>query len=174
MTSEPAVSSRRTGLRRIAPGVVLIAFIIVGALAGWRFLQSESSRSFPPERAVSWTLYAGFGPTTFNPTTAQTTTVVKVLVGEPECSSRERTFPRDLSWLAPPVVTYTPSAVTIALYTNDVFEAFKTCHGTLNGRRVVGVTLDVYRTVPVQLSQPLRGRALFDGSTDPAAPRPYP
>ena len=169
-TTPRAASAPRTGLRRVVPGVVLVAFVVVGALAGGLFVSSQSGPSFPPERSVGWILYDGFGPSTFNPSTADTTTVVTVRVGVPSCLMGDT--PRDSSWLAPPAITYTPSTVTITLLTNDAFER-TSCFGTLNGRRVIGYVLDSYTSVRVQLSEPLRGRALFDGSTSPPKPRPY-
>ena len=152
------------------PGVVLVAFVVVGALAGGLFVSSQSGPSFPPERSVGWILYDGFGPATFDPSKAETTTVVTVRVGVPSCQMGD--IPRDSSWLAPPAVAYTTSAVTITLLTNDAFERTR-CFGTLNGRRVIGFILDSYTSVRVQLREPLRGRALFDGSTSPPKPRPY-
>jgi hypothetical protein len=173
-TTPIGASAPRSGLRRIAPGVALVALVIVGALAGWLFVSSESALSLPPERSVSWVLYDGFGPATFDSSTAATTTSVTVRVGVPVCIYWNKSFPRgDTSWLAPPTVTYTPSAVTITVQTNDAFDAVKECGGTVNGRRSIGVVLDVYVSVRVQLSEPLGGRALFDGSTSPPAARPY-
>ena len=162
-TTPRTASAPRTGLRRVVPGVVLVAFVVVGALAGGLFVSSQSGPSFPPERSVGWGL-------TLDPSTADTTTVVTVRVGVPSCLMGDT--PRDSSWLAPPAITYTPSTVTITLLTNDAFEG-TSCFGTLNGRRVIGYVLDSYTSVRVQLREPLRGRALFDGSTSPPKPRPY-
>ncbi len=154
----------RSRLHRVAPIGVVLVVVVASALAGWPFMSSRSA-----EPSVSW------GAPGFRGATAETTTVVTVTVGRPDCIYWDRTVPRsDTSWLAPPVVSYTPTAVTITLQPSDAFEHADRCWSTVNGRRVLGYILDVYDSVRVQLSEPLRGRALFDGSTSPPAARPYP
>ena len=55
----------------------------------------------------------------------------------------------------------------IQLRMTDTFAA------TCADRHIVGTYLSgIY--LPVHLSEPLGGRALFDGSSSPAAARPYP
>lgn len=160
LTTSDDVPAPRTVLRRIAPVGIVLVFVIVGALAALLFVQSQ------PEAWVGW------GSPGFYPATAQTATVVMVTVGVPTCIYWDAGRPRgDTSWLAPAAVTYTPSAVTITLRTSDAFDAV--CSETLNGRRVIGYILDVYASVRVPLTEPLGGRALFDGSTTPPAARPY-
>ena len=84
-----------------------------------------------------------------------------VEVARPFCA------PDGLSWLATPVVTYTPVSVMIQLRMTDTAAA--TCADShLFATYLSGIYL------PVHLSEPLGGRALFDGSSSPAAARPYP
>ena len=168
---EPGTTPRRVraadGLRRVVPGIVLVAFVVVGALAGGLFVSSQSGPSFPPERSVGWILYDGFGPAV-SPTTAETPTVVTVRVGVPSCQMGDT--PRDSSWLAPPAITYAASAVTITLLT--VTSQRTKCFGTLNGRLVIGYILDSYRSVRVQPQRTAQGPGAVDGSTSPPKPRP--
>lgn len=74
-------------------------------------------------------------------------------------------FPPDASWLEP-IVAYTPWSVTITLHTRLTV----VCDSALP---CVGSYLSTI-SIPVQLSEPLEGRALFDGSKFPPAARPYP
>ena len=157
------------GLGRIAVvAVVLVAFVVVGALAGWLFAGASSVH---PRWSISWgTVGFYLGPTT----------EVVVRVGVPECVFWNKGYQLgDESWLAPPAITYTPSAVTITMQTGDAFDAIKGCpHAGLGTPLVgsiqnIGFILDVYTDVQVQLSEPLGGRALFDGSTSPPAPRTH-
>ncbi len=161
-------TNAQTALRRIAPvGAMLVAFVLIGAAAGWLFVKSPaspSSQSVPTDRRVAWYLGNPLYGTRFDPTTAQTTTEIWVTVPEPACAS-SKGFPRD-TWLAPPEITYTPSAVTITMYTSEAFEKFPGCYDTVNGRRGISYILDVYIDVPVHLSEPLRGRELL-GSSNP-------
>ena len=65
------------------------------------------------------------------------------------------------------MVTYTPVSVMIQLRMTDTAAA--TCADShLFATYLSGIYL------PVHLSEPLGGRALFDGSSSPAAARPYP
>lgn len=132
-----------------------------------RLVRTESLQS-PPTPPVGW-YSAGIYPAS-----AQTATVVTVKAGIPTCIYWNMGRPRnDTSWLAPPTVAYTPSAVTITLRLSDAFDEIDGCSGTVSGRRPVGYILDIYAAVRVQLREPLGGRALFDGSTFPPAARPY-
>ena len=153
-----AAPESRTRLRRFVPiGLVLVGVVMLVAVAAWLLLPS----SVPPARFVGWKLDYGYIGPAFDPATAQTTTVIPVEVDWPACA------PGGVSWLATPVVTYTPVSVTIQLRMTD------TAAATCADRPVVGTYLSgVY--LQVHLSEPLGGRALFDGSSSPAAARPYP
>jgi len=70
------------------------------------------------------------------------------------------------SWLTPDI-TYTPWSVTITMRINDSYSRKGDC-GRFGFYDFWGLP------VAVQLSEPLGGRALFDGSTFPLSPRPYP
>jgi hypothetical protein len=141
----------------VAIGLALVGVVMLVAVAAWLLLPSSS---VPPSRFVGWQLGHGFGGPAFDPATAQTTTVIPVEVEWPACAP-------DGVWLATPAVTYTPVSVTIQLRMTD------TAAAACADRHVDGFHLSgTY--LPVQLSEPLGGRALFDGSSSPAAARPYP
>ena len=159
ITPHTAAPESRTRLRRfVSIGLVLVGVVMLVAVAAWLLLPSSS---VPPARLVGWKLDYGYGGPAFDPATAQTTTVIPVEVEWPACA------PYGLSWLATPVVTYTPVSVTIQLRMTDTAAA--TCADShIRGTYLSGVWL------PVHLSEPLGGRALFDGSSSPPAARPYP
>ena len=154
-----AAPESRTRLRRfVSIGLVLVGVVMLVAVAAWLLLPSSS---VPPVRFVGWKLDYGYIGPAFDPATAQTTTVIPVEVARPFCA------PDGLSWLATPVVTYTPVSVMIQLRMTDTAAA--TCADShLFATYLSGIYL------PVHLSEPLGGRALFDGSSSPAAARPYP
>jgi hypothetical protein len=133
--------------RRIASvGAVVVAFVIGFGLAAWLL----PPLSIPSSRSVGWVLGDGFGGPGFEPASAQTTTVIAMIVDTPSCT-------QDRDWLATPAVTYTPWAVTITMHTSASFGDVTKCGGwMLSGTYV-----------QVQLSEPLGGRALFDGSRFP-------
>ena len=156
-----AAPESRTRLRRfVSIGLVLVGVVMLVAVAAWLLLPSSS---VPPVRFVGWKLDYGYIGPAFDPATAQTTTGIPVEVEWPACVRD----PGGLSWLATPVVTYTPVSATIQLRMTD------TAAATCADRHIVGTYLSgIY--LPVHLSEPLGGRALFDGSSSPAAARPYP
>ena len=159
ITPHTAAPESRTRLRRfVSIGLVLVGVVMLVAVAACLLLPSLS---VPPARFVGWKLDYGYGGPAFDPATAQTTTVIPVEVTRPVCA-------RDgVSWLATPVVTYTPVSVMIQLRMTD------TAAATCADRHIVGTYLSgIY--LPVHLSEPLGGRALFDGSSSPPAARPYP
>jgi hypothetical protein len=117
--------------------------------------------------AVGWQLSGGIGGPKFDPAFAQTTAVVYVEVDWPACVET-----RDYSWLRADT-SYMPWSVTITLHTSDAFARNPKCHNaSSNGLPMVGHYLSAL-SFPVQLSEPLGGRSLFDGSQFPAAGRPY-
>jgi hypothetical protein len=142
---------------RLLPRALVIAGValLVVALGAWLFFPALS---IPTNRLTGWQMH-GFLGQGFDPTTAKTTTVVRVAIPQWPVEFGQG----DSSWLARPEVTYTPWSVTITLYTSDAF----------TGQKVHG-WFDTGSWVDVHLKEPLRGRALFDGSTFPPAARPYP
>jgi 2',3'-cyclic-nucleotide 2'-phosphodiesterase (5'-nucleotidase family) len=129
-------------------GIILVTFVVVGAVAGALLAQWRLSSS----RLVEWHLGD------LDPVTAQTATVIRIAIDEyppEECYA-----PAD-SWLETPTITYTPSAVIITMHRTEAY-ARSHCRGfyTTNWSGTV------------QLSEPLAGRALFDGSSSPPDPRP--
>lgn len=119
----------------------------------------------PSSRLLSWQLSLVSG---FDAARGQTTTVVPIEVQHPGCTPSEGT-----SWLAAPIVSYTPWSVTITMQMNDTVDT-ATCFGQASSDRLptVGFYL-MGLTYPIQLSEPLGGRALFDGSSFPPQGRGY-
>ena len=157
MTVPEAGATPRTSRRRLVPvGLVIGGVALLVALGAAMLLFPAAP--VPSSRFIGWQLH-GFMGRGFDPTTAQTTQVVRVAVTQWP-SEFDQT---DSSWLATPLVTYTPWSVTITLYTSDTFSQQKR-HGWY----------DTGGWVDVQLTEPLGGRPLFDGSRFPPAARPYP
>jgi hypothetical protein len=153
ITRRATGSARHSRLRRLGRVGIVVAALIVGALAV-RLLVAP----FPSDRLVGWSL-TGYGRPDFDSTTAQTTTVIPVFVGQ------WPTAPEDATWLGRPAITYTPWAVFITMRTSDRFNSTR---GTTRGWYDTGGWVDV------RLSEPLGGRALFDGSGLILVPRLYP
>jgi hypothetical protein len=149
------MSVTRTRSRRFAILGIVIAVIVVAVLAARPLFLALV---YPSSRLVSWELHGVGGPQ-FDPAKAQTTTMVPVGIWWPHSAPP----PPDASWLEP-IVDYTPWSVTITLHAH-----FDVC----GVKKCVPVYLSPI-SVPVYLSEPLGGRALFDGSTMPPAARPYP
>ena len=150
MISTRGTRTPRTTLRRNAPvALVLVAFVIVGAVAGTLLAQMRQSTL---SRVVEW----GLGD--LDPVTSQTATVIPISV---EQYPPEDCYAPAASWLETPRITYTPSSVVITLEKTEAY-AHARCAG-------------FYTTSwsgNVQLSEPLGGRALLDGSKSPPEPRP--
>jgi hypothetical protein len=159
-----AASASRIWLHRLAvAGVVLIVAFIVGGFAAWYLFPALST---PSSRLVGWRVGYGFGSHEVVADAAQTTTVISVEATWTICA------PADPSWIAPPMITYTPLAVIITLKTTDEFGDRNKClqsgpHGPMEGNYLSGLYF------PVQLSERLGGRALFDGSVFPPVARPF-
>jgi hypothetical protein len=153
--SPAAASAPLTRLQRIAGvGFGVVAVLIVLLLAAWLLFPALS---IPSERLVSWRGGAGSDPTS---------TKIQVEATGANC------FMDGGPWQAPPMITYTPWAVMITLHTTDAFGAtHKSFTPATSGLAKVGCYLSgPYLTV--QLSEPLGGRRLFDGSQFPPAARP--
>jgi hypothetical protein len=136
----------RTRARRIAR-VAIVVLTVVVVLVVARVLVAP----LPSERSLGWRSAFGFpagGP--------EAGYVVPIEVERPACA------PDGTSWLATPVVTYTPLAVFITIRMADTFDA-SGCSLVKDGRLP---TVGSYLTgtyVPVHLMMPLGGRVLFDG-----------
>ena len=163
MTTSSTASAPRTRLRRFAPvGLVVVGVLMLVALAAWLLVPSHSSPT------VGWSLAPATGGPAFRPDTAQEATIVLVTTSWwPGCSpwGDLGQSKSDSSWLTPDI-TYTPSAVMITLHLSDLYLATK-CD-PFSFYDYWGLPVEV------QLSGPLAGRALFDGSKFPPAARPYP
>ncbi len=139
-------------LPRFVPvGIVLVGFVVVGAFAGQLFVQGRLP-SFLSSRAVEWQLGD------LDPVTAQTATVIPISI---ESYPTEECYAPAASWLETPKVTYTASSVIITMQKTDAY---------LDAHCSSFYTTDWRGTV--QLSEPLGGRELLDGSMSPPDPRP--
>lgn len=157
MTTSPVTAfPTRKRIRRTAQvGLVIVAVVIVATLVAWLFVPSLS---IPSWRLAGWQLAQGLDGHAFVP--GPTTTVIPVNLNRwPACDQYQTAG----SWLAPPQITYAPWSVTITLYSSDSFKAAANCGGWYG---FWGQPVDV------QLSEPLGGRLLLDGSTLPPRPRP--
>jgi hypothetical protein len=157
------VTGRRA--HRISPiAILLVAAFAVGVFGAGLISSLLTAAS---SEALTWQLSGGIGGPRFDPAAAQSTTVVYVEVWWPGCVKTQ-----DYSWLTPSV-SYALSSVTITLRTNDVYANNPGCAKPRAGQLPnVGTYLSAL-SFPVQLSEPLAGRTLFDGSESPAAARPY-
>lgn len=145
----------RTRFRRFANAALALGLIVALLVAAVWYLPSSS---FRPGRSVSWKLGNMSGP--FDPSTATTTTVVRIEASHPGCTSSGNDWFETL-------VTYTPVSVTIQVHMTAAAEARCASAGPMVGEYLSG------QQISVPLREPLGGRALFDGFTFPAAARPY-
>jgi hypothetical protein len=155
VTTDPVLQAPRWRSKRLVILGLVIALIVAGPLLVRLFFPALV---YPSGQLVGWDLNGVGGPR-FDPAQAQTATVVAVGVwvqGTPP-------LPLDSSYLEP-IITYTPWSVMITLRNPHAVDC-----GALPC--VGGYTTTI--SYPVQLSEPLGGRALFDGSTFPPAARPY-
>lgn len=152
-----------SAFRRIAPVVALVAFVGVGALAGWLIVSSRSP-SVPPARLAEWQVNSD--GTTFSQATAQTATAIPIAFFPRYCTG-VHSFAQ-----ATPEISYTPDAVVVTLHVTESIV------GSTDGDNTAylptcAVQYDTAVPAVIHLSEPLRGRALFDGSKSPPAARPY-
>lgn len=159
MTAPPTAPPPLTRSRRfVILGIVLVVVVIVTLVVRPFF----PALVYPSRQLVSWHLGDGVGGPRFDPANAQATTEVAVSIWWPGAAPD----PPDTSWLEP-IISYTPWSVMITL------------HSRMSGPcdtstlPCVGKYLTTI-SIPVQLSEPLGGRALFDGSALLPAARPYP
>lgn len=165
VTTPHGASARRTRPALIAPGVLLVAFVIVGALAGWLFVSSRSP-SVPPARLAEWQVSVSSDGTTLSRATAQTATAIPISFFPRYCTG-VHSFAR-----ATPEISYTPEAVIVTVHVTESIV------GSTDGDNTAYLptcALQYNTAVPavIHLSEPLRGRTLLDGSTSPPAARPY-
>jgi hypothetical protein len=159
MNTRPTVPASRTRSRRLVILGLVIAIIVVGVVVVRPIFPALA---YPSRQLISWNLGDVVGGPRIDRATAQTMTVVDVSAWWPGAAPD----PPDTSWVEP-IITYTPWSVMITL------------HSRISGPcdtsplPCVGKYLMPF-PIPVQLSEPLGGRALFDGSTFPPAARPYP
>ena len=155
----PDTVSRPSRIRGFASiGLVVVGVVMLVVVAAWALFPSLS---IPSTRLVEWQL-GGYGGPGFDPTTAQTTTVIPVYIAYWPVDYA----PDDDSWLATPAVVDAPWGVTITLHTSDAYAA-----------SIEGTTFGLYDTggwVKVQLKEPLGDRSLSDGSRFPPEARTYP
>ena len=137
--------------RHAAPARVAGAVVIVVVLGAWLFNPGllVPSPPVPSGQLVGWELGQGYGGLRFDPATARTTTVVPMVVDHPAWANE-----RD--WLGEPAIAYTPWSVTITMHARDSDHDTSCVCWYLSGMNAV-----------VQLSEPLGGRQLFDGSKSP-------
>jgi hypothetical protein len=155
------IASPRSSHRRFVSARLVITGIAVllGAFAAWRLATSHSTPT------VGWTLASAPGAPAALPDAGNDTTIVLIRTDWwPGCSpwGDLGKDTNDESWLTEEV-TYTPLSVTVTLHESDAYVATK-----------CGLGYD-YWGIPVEihLSEPLGGRAVFDGSSFPPAARPY-
>ena len=142
----PQIASS-TGPSRIARVAIVVVAVLVGL-----FLARLLVAPLPSERSLPWRSASGFPAAG-----SEAGNVVPIEVERPACA------PGGASWLATPVVTYTPLAVFITIRMAGTFDASR-CSVAKDG---LLPTIGNYLTgtyVPVLLTQPLGGRLLFDGA----------
>ncbi len=155
----------------------IIAGLLVATLASWLVAPGllVPSPAVPSGLAIGWELPLGVGPSgrPVDPLTPETT-VIPVVVDHPGCTSSSGG-----DWLGEPAIAYTPWSVTITMHIREDVAQSPRCAGCHHmsmgdtegyfcesGGAIVGNYLSGEGT-QVQLSQPLGGRQLFDGSKSP-------
>ena len=168
-------AARRSGQRRTVLTMLVVVGLatLAGAFAAWRLAPSPPAS--PRTGGVWWRLTGGpestsafgeAGAPVLDQTTVQTTTEIPIVTYFPAPGGQLAT---DDSWLGTPTITYTPMAVTITMHVSKSFSCGKP---TATSRPVCGWSLEPrYVRDPVHLSEPLGGRALFDGSVNPPVQR---
>jgi hypothetical protein len=138
-------------VRHSVRAMVAGAVVIVVVLAVWLFTSGllVPSPPIPSGQLVGWELGQDYGGVQFDPATAQTTTVVPMVVDHPSWTT-------ELDWLGEPAIAYTRWSVTITMHARDSNHDTSCVCWYLSGMNAL-----------VQLSEPLGGRQLFDGSKSP-------
>ena len=156
----------RVAARRLATAAMgVLAVLVVVSLSAQLV---APGLLIPSSRLLNWHLNSGTSGSR-NAAAVQTTTVIGIEVEHPGCTPTSGG-----SWLADPIITYTPWSVTITMHMNDTVAncgSQQTPHeGSLPlvGGYLMGVL------VTVHLTEPLGGRALLDGSSFPPVERSRP
>jgi hypothetical protein len=135
---------------RVAGVVVIVVVVGVWLLTPGLLVPSPP---VPSGQLVGWELGQDYGGVQFDPATAQSTTVVPMVVDHPSWTN-------EADWLGEPAIAYTPWSVTITMHARDADQDPSHVGWYLSGMNAL-----------VQLSEPLGGRQLFDGSKSPPHPR---
>ena len=153
----------RAAARRLATAAMgVLAVMVVISLAAQLV---APGLLIPSSRLLNWHLNSGTSGSR-SAAAVQATTAIGIEVEHPGCTPTSGG-----SWLADPIITYTPWSVTITMHMNDTVAncgSQQTPHeGSLPlvGGYLMGVL------VTVHLTEPLGGRALLDGSSFPPAER---
>lgn len=141
----------RHSVRAAVAGAVVIVFV----LGVWLFNPGlvVPSPPVPSGQLVGWELGQDYGGLQFDPATAQSTSVIPMVVDHPA-------WTRESTWLGEPAIAYTPWSVTITMHAREANPDPSCACWVLSGMNAL-----------VQLSEPLGGRQLFDGSKSPPHPR---
>jgi hypothetical protein len=166
-----AARTARANGRPVRPEILIGSLLLLACATVWVVpaVVGNSGTKYPwqlatPVVGVSYTKIDPNGSEirkVFDEAAARATTVIRINMNQwPE----DGCMPPDGEWLAAPAIAYTPWAITITMRARPEFDA-SACRGWYD---YWGQALDIH------LSQPLNGRALFDGSGIPTAARPYP
>lgn len=170
----PGSASTRPGrprprLRFLGPAMVFLGTLILAA--DLVFVLSFPAHNIPGWWPLSWKIASGPNGSVVSTKAGQST--IWIEVEHPGCTPSSGG-----NWLAPAAISYTPWSVTITMSMNEL-AANGPCSDPQfrpqSNRRLpeVGDYL-MGVIIPVQLSEPLGGRLLFDGSSSLPAVRPYP
>jgi hypothetical protein len=142
----------RQSMRARIGGAILIMVALGVALVSPGLLVPSPA---VPSGQVGWELGQDYGGLQFDPATADTTTLIPMVVDHPACDGNSP------DWLGEPAIAYTPWSVTITMHSRYPFRD-GSCGGGwyLSGMNAL-----------VALREPLGGRQLFDGSKSPPHPR---
>jgi hypothetical protein len=147
--SPASTPTKRVG-RGARVGASLVGLVILGTLLAWLI---APSLMIPSHRMVGWQLQGFPGRVS---DTAATRTTLEVFIA----SWPTKFMQGDGSWLEQRVIE-TPLTVIVTLHTSDAYESLPWQRSWF----------DTGGSVMVQLSAPLGGRLLFDGSGFPPQPR---
>ncbi len=166
-----AVWTARANGPPVRPTVFVGIFLLLAIATAWVVvpaLSRNAAAKYPwqlatPFVGVSYTRIDPNGSAVrknFDEAAARATTVVRINMNQwPAGCSTDGP-----DWLAEPDIAYASSSITITMRAKPEFDA-GACVGWYD---FWGQALEIH------LSEPLNGRALFDGSGIPTAARPYP
>ncbi len=155
------VATRVAARRRATTAISLLAMLLLVSVPV-RLLAPgprppAPGPAIPSSQLLNWQLAAGL-------LASNDTSAVTIEVEHPGCAPIEAG-----SWLADPIIAYTPWSVTITMHMNlpDCTSQQAPHEGSLP--IVGGYLMGILYEVP--LSEPLGNRALYDGSSSPPAER---